>query len=79
MTTKSTEHRAGCLAQKHFISGFWSTPWAVVSREYRDAVGRKRKGVSRVWLRWRCNDTECPAELLVLEDHVLSLVQPRKP
>jgi len=63
----STSHREGCFMCEHSTG---LDPEAFIlydGIEYRDAIGRKRKN-GQMWYRFRCNDADCHAKLLVRWD-----------
>jgi len=66
------QHRNGCVASAHVAEGFWSTPWAYLDKaEWRTRSGAKSKHGYHRWWRARCNDPDCPAEVLIREDAIL--------
>ncbi len=70
MKTKlATPHISRCYAVHAALSGMWSTPWILDDRptEWRDRAGRVARSRGHRFLRFRCNDTKCPAVMLVLE------------
>lgn len=66
-------HRPGCYSLQNFTEGRWSTVWAFMFEVvYRDSLGRENfQGTSRRWWKVKCNDPECPAQILVAEDSIL--------
>jgi len=71
-----TPHRKGCPALKYVKDGRWNSPWAFFKpdSQYASADGRiSRKGAySYRWLLAGCNCTDCPAEIMVKEEDLLS-------
>jgi hypothetical protein len=58
------KHRKDCHAMRLMKAGDWSIAWSCV----HDLPWRKRGGQ---WLRIKCNDMRCKAELLIQVDSVL--------
>lgn len=69
-------HSRDCYAIKNVRNQSWSTPWAYVQREadYRDSLGRLRKGGGRRWIRIGCNCTNCAALIVVEESTLLEML-----
>jgi hypothetical protein len=64
-------HRPGCYALANVKDGTWDTPWAFLyDPVYRDSLGRKN-GMGSRWWHIRCNDSNCPALILVNERVIL--------
>lgn len=67
-------HRRACFAVLEVQKGVWARPWAGVLADpptvFADAWGKGRG--HRVWLRFACNDPQCPAVLRLRADSVLA-------
>lgn len=69
----SSSHRDGCFMCEH-SSGLDPEGFIMYDGiEYRDALGRKRKS-GQMWYRFRCNDADCRAVLLVRWDEFARLL-----
>lgn len=75
MTIKSkllTPHKKDCAAVRAVETDRWKTPWASLeTQEKRDAIGRVRESGYRRWWLVRCNDSDCPAEIVIDETSIL--------
>ena len=76
------KHHKNCCAVKNEKSGYWNTCWGPIAYgKHGDPIVRtdRRYGKyglkSTYWLRYVCNDTNCPAELHVDAESILSLVK----
>jgi hypothetical protein len=74
-------HRKDCSAMRHVREGTWTNPWGVPGRfaggrdsvfAYRDKAGGRRGSGTTVFLQVGCNDTRCPARLLLHWNRVLA-------
>lgn len=77
-------HRRGCYALEAARDGRWRTPWAlpVVDSDHAGPLrwatrlGGKsptRKRDNYHFVEYRCNDTNCPARVLISNDAILAL------
>ena len=74
------DHAPHCAAVEAFASGQWASPWSSYPSDagayFGNAHGvRTRQGARHVWLRFRCNDGACPAQLIVNGEWVVNGAQ----
>lgn len=69
------KHSKKCLGLEQVRLGHWVTPWYFPTN-HTDPLPRDRLGRSwpsgRKWFRAECNDTECPAVMIVAPDSILA-------
>ena len=70
---RKNKHLKDCAAMKAVKDGTWKTPWAypelAIANRFANKTETHRGYVG--WLKVRCNDTRCPAELWVRNDEFL--------
>lgn len=69
------KHTKDCYAIKNAHEGTWTSPWCEYSdgSEFRDKRGSTRRGTT-VWIRFRCNCTQCPAVAWVKAKDITSMI-----
>jgi hypothetical protein len=72
---QTVPHREGCHMCQH-SSGLDPETFIVRDKsEWRDCIGRKRRrGEGHEWIRFKCNDYNCPAVMLVRWDALARFV-----
>lgn len=67
---QNRQHSPDCFAEQAVQSGDWASCWAMTSGEWerRDRMGRENQGGDTLFYRLRCNDRECPAEVIIRAD-----------
>lgn len=68
------QHVDGCFGVSNAEAGVWDGPWAFLGAYKRRASDGSRRGDGYLWLVGVCNDTRCPALVLVRERDLVALV-----
>lgn len=74
---KTEDHKEDCLAVRAVEKGNWDTPWSRLTEAvFLTEDGEELKEVEKtIWTKIPCNDTECPAEIIVKGNPLIRLIQ----